>query len=86
MVTKEEFSDWRNHPITKELFDSLLVQANMASTELLRRFTIDIEKDQWLKGQLVGIDLACGFTPELVPETVEETIDGVSYEDVSDAT
>ncbi len=85
MVTKEEFSDWRNHPITKELFDTLLLQANLAATELLRRPTSDVEKDQWLKGQLVGIDLACGFSPELIPETVEEVIDGVSVKDLEDA-
>ena len=85
MVSKEEFSDWRNHPITQELFAALIAQANLVATELLRRPTSDVEKDQWLKGQLAGIDLSCGFTPELVPETVEETIEGVSMKDLEDA-
>ncbi len=85
MVTKSEFNDWRNLAITQELLTALVEQANQIATELLRRSTVDTNRDQWLKGTLVGIDLACGFVPELVPENVEESVDGVSIKDLEDA-
>jgi hypothetical protein len=75
-VTKAEFSDWRDHPISKELLESINEQCNKIVEEILNRQDPNVNRDQYLKGMLSGFSQVVGFTPDWVEDKVAEAIEG----------
>lgn len=75
-VTKQEFSDWRDHPISADLLTSINEQCNKIVEEILNRPDPNVNRDQYLKGMLAGFSQVVGFTPDFVEDQPPETIEG----------
>ena len=65
---KSEFSDWVNHPITKDFLAAVMSVASDHVAELVRRQTVDVNRDQWLRGTIAMADVVASYQPEFVEE------------------
>ena len=84
MVTKQEFFEWRNQPLTQEWLIVANDLANDAVAKIVNRPDVNPGLDQYLKGLISGLSEIIGWQPEFLPESVEESILGESVE-VDDA-
>lgn len=64
MVHKEEFVSWRNQEVTQELKKELLEAIENAAMEILNRETPNLDRDQFLRGFIKGMNVAIEWVPE----------------------
>lgn len=68
MTTKSEFVQWRDMPLTQELFSNLQDLANQAATEILGGDTYNGDRVLFLKGYIQCISQVVGFKPETLQD------------------
>ena len=68
MTTKSEFVQWRDMPMTQELFKNLQDLANQAAAEILGGDTYNADRVLFLKGYIQCISQVVGFRPETVQD------------------
>ncbi|MDA3806493.1 MAG: hypothetical protein PF440_01155 [Thiomicrorhabdus sp.] len=82
MITAEQFAEWKEHPVTKEIFEELKKEKEILKTRLATGFTVNesAESTQYLTskavGQLEGLNQLLNISYE----------DDEVVEDVSDLT
>ncbi len=80
MVSKQEFFEWRAQELTQAWMIEANDQANTKIAEVMTRKEVNPGLDQYLKGYFAALSEMIGWQPEFVPESVEESILGVSDE------
>jgi len=71
IATREEFVDWKNNPITQELFQVLMGAAEGYTAEMVNRITPDTNRDQFIRGAVNTIGHIAGWEPPLVEPNLE---------------
>jgi hypothetical protein len=72
MVSKEEYLDWKNSPVTEELARDLKQGIEGVVGILISRREHQPTDDQYLKGWIKGLVDALEWTPEIKQEEEEE--------------
>lgn len=80
MLTSEQFQEWKNHPVTKEIFTELNKSRNALVEQLVNGSSIGYQADEThgttskLVGQINGLDqlLNISFEGEVVENDVSE--------------
>lgn len=82
MVHKEEFVSWRNQVVTQELKKELLEAIENAAMEILNRETPNLDRDQFLRGLIKGMNIAIEWNPEFFALETQEQLDAQESEEV----
>lgn len=67
-VAKEQYVDWKNHPVTKEVFANIADVASDEAAKLINRRQEDWSDDQYVRGFIRGIQEIIDWTPEFDDE------------------
>jgi hypothetical protein len=68
VVSKQEYTDWRDHPITQELYKDVGSQAEESGAIILRSSTVDTSRDQFHRGVINMASQVIAWVPELSEE------------------
>lgn len=67
-MTKEEYLDWLNHPVTAKFRTEVTDSMEKAASELFNRFEPDPVRDTYLKGFVGGVRELLEYEPEFTDE------------------
>lgn len=68
MITKEEFIDWRNCNTHTEFQAEFMEAVLRATEEIVTRHSTNVDRDQFLKGYLNGIQACMDWQPEYIED------------------
>ena len=71
-LSKSDYIAWRDSKETQEIFTELREAAESVAAELLNRESINVDRDQFLKGFLKAIDQVLSWRPEFIEENNNE--------------
>lgn len=54
-MTREEFADWKKHPVTKQVFEGLRERERDKAEELIQSAGIDSQQDRYLSGYIAAL-------------------------------
>jgi arsenate reductase-like glutaredoxin family protein len=67
-VLKLQFSDWKNNPVTQELFAHLLQLSSDQVAKMINRERPDEANDQFIRAFVKVVDEVISWQPDLVSE------------------
>ncbi len=67
-VSKAEFIEWKQNPITEGLWKFIREEVQTLSAKILTAKTFDRDRDQFTKGQINGLSEAFDWEPEFTQE------------------
>lgn len=62
--TREDYLLWKEHPVTKAMFEEVRETAEEIASEVLNRVEANHDRDQWIKGFLKGVATVRAYEPE----------------------
>ena len=72
-VTKSQYADWKNHPVTQELKEQMKATMENYVAELVRDVKDrNFDRDIYLRAYIAVATDVIGFTPEYVVEDFQE--------------
>lgn len=71
-VTKGEWRDWLDHPVTKEVIYAINEAVENAAEALMYRFPSDPMRDSYDRGFLKGVQALMNYRPESTDESTDQ--------------
>ena len=68
MIAKEEYSDWKMHPVTKQLYEDMSLRINEFRDMLETSAGLDSIEDSTIRGVLAGFREVLEWKPESLEE------------------
>lgn len=54
-MTREEFADWKRHPVTKQVFEGLREREAQKAEGLIQSAGVDPSQDRYISGYIAGL-------------------------------
>lgn len=67
-VRKSDFVEWKNHPVTHAVAESIAQIVEVEMAYLIGRRSSKPEDDQWIKGFVNGVKALLDWEPDFIEE------------------